>query len=78
MRRRGAALGAVLGLAHGLDALPRRWVDGLVQKESIAREAEALGEWLQEVIKYSLHRAARYKHPDFAHDAAEVIVTSVF
>ena len=44
VRCRGAALGALMGLAHGAEAWPRRWVDGLAQGPAILREAAALGE----------------------------------
>ncbi len=40
---RGAALGVLLGLAHGNDTWPARWAGGLTMKEEIAREVDAFG-----------------------------------
>lgn len=37
----GAALGALLGAAHGASAWPARWVNGLSQAPAIAAEADA-------------------------------------
>jgi len=37
---RGAALGALLGAAHGASALPKRWVDGLYEAAATATEAD--------------------------------------
>lgn len=41
---RGAALGALMGLAHGQKGWPQRWINGLHDREPIAREAEGFGE----------------------------------
>jgi ADP-ribosyl-[dinitrogen reductase] hydrolase len=38
---RGAALGALLGAAHGAEAFPARWREGLFEAKAIADEADA-------------------------------------
>ena len=41
---RGAALGALMGLAHGQAAWPARWVTGLRDATEIEAEGQALAE----------------------------------
>lgn len=38
----GAILGALAGAHHGVEAIPRRWLDGLQNREGIERRAAAL------------------------------------
>lgn len=35
---RGSALGVLMGLAHGMDAIPARWLNGLKAKDEIKKE----------------------------------------
>lgn len=37
---RGAALGVIMGLASGMNAIPKRWIDGLVARDEIQKEVE--------------------------------------
>lgn len=40
---RGSALGVLMGLAHGMDAIPKRWLNGLRAKDEFKKEvADAL------------------------------------
>jgi ADP-ribosyl-[dinitrogen reductase] hydrolase len=41
---RGAALGALMGAAHGMKAWPERWVTGLAAAGDVSKEAEAFSE----------------------------------
>jgi ADP-ribosylglycohydrolase len=41
---RGAALGLLMGAAHGMAAWPQRWREGLQAREEIEREATRFGE----------------------------------
>jgi len=38
---RGSALGILMGLVHGVGAIPERWVKGLGQREEIEKEIQA-------------------------------------
>ena len=38
---RGAVLGALLGAAHGVAGIPRRWIDGLRERSALSLEIEA-------------------------------------
>ena len=38
----GAILGAFAGASHGVDAIPKRWLDGLQNREGISSRADAL------------------------------------
>ena len=38
----GAILGALAGAYYGIDGIPRRWLDGLQNREGIEARAEAL------------------------------------
>lgn len=37
---RGSALGVLMGLVHGMNGIPKRWIDGLVAKDEITKEIE--------------------------------------
>lgn len=56
---RGAALGALLGAAHGMAAWPKEWVEGLRAKADIAAEADAFAEAVKQVYLASLPPPSR-------------------
>jgi ADP-ribosylglycohydrolase len=55
---RGAALGALLGAAHGADAIPSRWRSGLYEAKQTAAEADAFAALLEaSALGAALHAA---------------------